>query len=162
MSLALLLTLASAISAAAQTIQVTSSAFQSGAPIPRFYSSYADNHSPPLTWTAVPGAKVYALTLRDPDAPNGTFTHWLIWNIPGNVTALPQDGLPGVVLGKNDLGGLGYFGPHPPHGKHHYHFDIFALDAPLSLATGANVSALDAAMKGHIMGKGELIGTYTP
>jgi Raf kinase inhibitor-like YbhB/YbcL family protein len=110
----------------------------------------------------VPGAKTYALTLRDPDAPSGVFTHWLVWNIPGEVTALPQDGLYGVVLGDNDLKGLGYFGPHPPYGRHHYHFVIYALDTSLSLPAGADFYALDSAMKGHVLAKGELIGTYAP
>ena len=162
LTLALMLTLVGAGAAWAQSITVTSSAFQDGAPIPKMYSSYADNHSPPLTWTAVPGAKTYVLTLRDPDAPSGTFTHWLVWNIPGDITTMPQDGLYGVVLGKNDLGGLGYFGPHPPYGRHHYHFDIFALDTSLGLAPGADFYSLDAVMKVHVLAKGELIGTYAP
>jgi Raf kinase inhibitor-like YbhB/YbcL family protein len=162
LALTLMLTLAGAGAACAQPIRVTSPAFDNGAPIPKMYSAYADNHSPPLAWTAVPGAKAYALTLRDPDVPSGPFTHWLVWNIPGNVTALPQDGLHGVVLGKNDLGRASYFGPRPPSGTHHYHFDVFALDAPLDLASGADVHALDGAMKGHVLAKGELIGTYTP
>lgn len=160
--LAIALTFVLGGAARAADIQVTSPAFAPGAPIPREFSSYADNHSPPLSWTAVPGARSYALILRDPDAPMGTFTHWLVWNIPGDVTAMPQDGLYGVVLGKNDAGSVGYFGPHPPYGRHHYHFQVYALDAALRLPAGAGVGALEAAMRGHVIAQGELIGTFAP
>jgi Raf kinase inhibitor-like YbhB/YbcL family protein len=165
LALVLLLTLASAPAAAApagQAIQLTSAAFAPGTPIPRRYSSYDANHSPPLNWTKVDGARAYALTLLDPDSPSGTFTHWLAWNIPATATSLPEDGLAGVSLGVNDAGSVGYFGPHPPYGLHHYHFQIIALDARLSLPNGAGLSALNAAMRGHVIAKGELIGTFKP
>jgi Raf kinase inhibitor-like YbhB/YbcL family protein len=144
------------------SITLTSPAFAPNAPIPRRYSSYADNHSPPLAWTPTPGAKAYALTLRDPDAPTGVFTHWLVWNIPGEATHLPEDGLAGVTLGANDAGSVGYYGPHPPYGRHHYVFQIFALDAPLDLAAGANFWSLNGAMRGHVLARGSLVGTFAP
>jgi Raf kinase inhibitor-like YbhB/YbcL family protein len=163
LALALTLTLAAAPGAgraAEGAIQLTSPAFAAGGPIPARYSAGGGNHSPPLAWTSAPGARAYALILRDPDAPVGTFTHWLVWNIPGNVTALPEDGLSGVALGTNDAGSVGYFGPQPPYGLHHYHFQIIALDAPLTLAAGADLQKLTAAMRGHVLAKGELVGTF--
>jgi Raf kinase inhibitor-like YbhB/YbcL family protein len=161
LALALTLCLAGAASAAG-TMQLTSPAFPAGGDIPRPFSAYGENHSPPLAWTAVPGAKTYALTLRDPDAPGGDFVHWLVWNIPGGATSLPQDGVAGAVQGTSGIGRVGYFGPRPPGGRHHYHFTIYALDAPLSLPAGADAAKLAAAMKGHVLASGELVGTFAP
>jgi Raf kinase inhibitor-like YbhB/YbcL family protein len=100
--------------------------------------------------------------LRDTDAPGGNFAHWLVWNIPGATTAVPENGLSGATLGKNDAGRVGYFGPMPPGGRHHYHFVVYALDTTLDLPAGASLGKLQAAMKGHVVGQGELIGTYAP
>jgi len=116
--------------------------------------------SPPLAWSPVAGAKAYALILRDPDAPSGTFTHWLVWNIPGAAAGLPEDGIAGMTAGINDGRSVGYFGPMPPYGLHHYHFQLFALDAPLALPSGADLSQLNAAIKGHVLARGELVGTF--
>jgi Raf kinase inhibitor-like YbhB/YbcL family protein len=142
------------------TIALSSSAFAAGAPIPPRYSAEGGNHSPPLAWAAVAGAKAYALILRDPDAPSGTFTHWLVWNLPGAATGLPEDGIAGMTAGINDARRVGYFGPMPPYGTHHYHFQLIALDAPLALPAGADLNHLNAAMKGHVLAKGELVGTF--
>ena len=163
-ALAVLLTLAAAPRPAAAadgpTIALSSPAFAAGGPIPPRYSAEGGNHSPPLAWSPVAGAKAYALILRDPDAPSGTFTHWLVWNIPGAAAGLPEDGIAGMTAGINDGRSVGYFGPMPPYGLHHYHFQLFALDAPLALPSGADLSQLNAAIKGHVLARGELVGTF--
>jgi Raf kinase inhibitor-like YbhB/YbcL family protein len=146
--------------AATAVLILKSSAFAPNGAIPRQYSAYGENRSPPLSWTPAPGAQAYALTVRDPDAKPKTFTHWLVWNIPGSATSLPEGGLAGVVQGRNDTGRVGYFGPRPPSGVHHYHFRIMALDAALNLQAGADISALTKAVQGHVIGEGELIGTF--
>lgn len=163
LALALMLTLAGAPRAASAgdgVIQLTSPAFAPGAAIPRRYSAEGGNHSPPLAWSAVAGANAFAVILRDPDAPSGTFTHWLVWNIPGSAGGLPEDGFAGMVQGVNDARSVGYFGPMPPYGLHHYHFQVVALDAPLALPAGADLTRLNAAMRGHVLAKGELVGTF--
>jgi Raf kinase inhibitor-like YbhB/YbcL family protein len=159
--LALSLSDASGAGAADQpVIQLASPAFQSGGPMPARYSARGGNHSPPLTWKPIAGARSYVLILRDPDAPLGAFTHWLVWNIPGQAARLPEDGLSGAVQGLNDAGGIGYFGPQPPSGLHHYHFQLIALDASLPLSAGAGLQKLEAAMRGHELGRSELVGTF--
>jgi Raf kinase inhibitor-like YbhB/YbcL family protein len=150
-------------------MRLTSTALAADGRIDARQSAYGQNLSPPLAWTGVAGAKAYAIILEDPDAAGPRpFVHWLIWNIPGAVTALPQ-GLPmsgalrdpgGAVQGANDAGGIGYFGPRPPSGVHHYRFRIFALGAPLALAAGADRGALGRAMNGHVLAMGELAGTF--
>ena len=134
------------------------------------HTAYGDNRSPPLRWTSVAGAGAYAIILEDPDAPmEHPFVHWMIWNIPGSVDVLPE-GLPnndhlitpqGAIQGKNDNGSFGYFGPRPPPGSgvHHYHFQLFALDGPLTLKSDADIRALVDAMKGRVLADTELIGT---
>ncbi|MDR3512062.1 MAG: YbhB/YbcL family Raf kinase inhibitor-like protein [Caulobacteraceae bacterium] len=149
---------AGAARAGGATMQLTSPAFSAGAAIPRRYQ----DHAPPLRWSPVAGARAWAVTLQDPDAPMARpFVHWLVWNIPGAAGGLPEGGLPaGAVQGRNDAGGAGYYGPHPPSGVHHYHFKVFALDAPLALAAGAELPALTAAMRGHVLAQGELVGAF--
>jgi Raf kinase inhibitor-like YbhB/YbcL family protein len=150
-------------------MRLTSGAIATDGRIAARQSAYGENLSPPLAWTSVAGAKTYAIVLEDPDAPGARpFVHWLVWNIPGAVTSLPQ-GLPtdatlrtpaGAAQGVNDAGKTGYFGPRPPSGVHHYRFKIFALDRALTLAAGANRDALGRAMNGHVLGMGELTGTF--
>jgi Raf kinase inhibitor-like YbhB/YbcL family protein len=161
--LLLTLTLAPVAARSAEpAMQLTSPAFAAGAPIPARYSAYGENRSPPLRWTAVAGARAYALSLQDPDAPMARpFVHWLAWNIPADALGLPDGGAGGAVQGRNDTGHVGYFGPRPPSGTHHYHFKLFALDAPLTLAAGADLPALTAAMRGHVLASAELVATYT-
>ena len=150
-------------------MRLTSSAIGPDARIPRAQSNFGDNRSPPLAWTPVAAARSYAIILDDPDASDPQpFVHWLIWNIAGGVTALPP-GLPaaarlgdppGAVQGRNGRGEIGYFGPRPPSGVHHYHFHIFALDTLLWVAPGADRAALSAAMNGHVLAVGELVATF--
>ena len=133
------------------TLAVTSPVIQSGAAIPKKYSAYHDNVSPALRWNAVAGAKSYALVMEDPDAPTPTpFVHWMASNIPATTTSLAEGG------------GAGYFGPRPPvsDGPHHYHFEVFALDTTLALPPNADRDALLKAATGHVIAKGELVGTY--
>jgi len=129
-------------------------------------SAYGANRSPALTWSPAGGARSYAIVVEDPDAPGtGPFVHWLIWNLPadarslaGNVPAVPRPG--GAVQGRNGGGSNGYYGPHPPSGVHHYHFEVFALDRMLGLAPGSDLEALARQMKGHVLASGEAIGTF--
>ena len=158
-----------AATAAALTLE--SAAFADGQPIPLRYSAYGDDVSPPLAWQPVAGAKSYALLMEDPDADRPEpYLHWLAWNIPASVAALPE-GLgadprlaepDGMLQGTNDRGSIGYFGPRPPAGSgiHHYHVQVFALDALLEVDPGAGRDALLGAMRDHVMDKGVLVGTY--
>jgi Raf kinase inhibitor-like YbhB/YbcL family protein len=148
------------------SIAVASPAFADGARIPARHSAYGANLSPPLAWSAVSGAASYALIVEDPDAPTPRpWVHWLIWNLPAGLTRLPE-GLPpgaapaGAAQGRGDAGDVGYFGPKPPSGTHHYHFQLFALDRPLATAPGAKRGELLADMRGHVLASGELVGLY--
>ena len=154
---------------AAAAMRLTSSAIGADGRIAARQSAYGQTRSPPLSWTGEAGARAYAIILEDPDAPGARpFVHWTIWNIPGNVTALPE-GLPtatrlqapsGAAQGANDAGGTGYFGPKPPSGVHHYRFEIFALGAALTLAPGATREALAGALRGRVLASGELKGSF--
>lgn len=149
----------------------SSSSFAKGGAIPARYSEYADGVSPALSWTAVPNAKSYVVIMEDPDAkPVTPFVHWLAWNIPAAITSLPE-GLQeqprltepdGVLQGRTTRGTIGWTGPRPPVGDppHHYHFQVYALDAMLDVPWGAERDTLLDAMKGHVLAKGELLGTY--
>jgi len=154
-----------------QKLQVASVAIGPDGAIGARHSSYGDNVSPPIRWSAAPGAAAYAVIVEDPDAPSPRpFVHWLVWNIPAGATALAE-GLPqapkltspaGAIQGRNEGDGAsGYWGPHPPPGPaHHYHLQVFALDAPLALGAGAERDALVAAMRGHVVADGEAVGTF--
>ena len=148
-------------------IKVTSSAFAEGGLIPAKYTCDGSDISPPLQWEAVPeGTKSIALISDDPDAPMGTWVHWVLFNLPAESKGLeeniPQDKtLPnGARQGLTDFGRIGYGGPCPPSGTHRYFFKIYALDTKLDLAAGAKKSELLKAMEGHILGQGQLIGKY--
>ncbi len=151
------------------TLTVTSSSFTTGAAIPTRYSGEGEDLSPALSWKGAPaGVRSYAVVCDDPDAPSGTWVHWLLWNIPATATAIPEHlptsaALPdGSRQGTTDFKRTGYGGPLPPHGStHRYFFHVYALDIALSLAPGARRSQLDAAMKSHILAQGELMGTYS-
>lgn len=151
------------------SFSVSSAAFSAGARVPEEYTCSGANHSPALQWSGAPaGVKEYALIVADPDAPSGTFIHWVAYNIPSSVTSLPEGvavgkGLAGGgIQGANGAGRKGYFGPCPPPGSdHHYHFQVFALDAPLNAAPDLEADALESAMKGHVIGTAELVGVYS-
>jgi Raf kinase inhibitor-like YbhB/YbcL family protein len=152
-------------------LQVTSESFAIGAAIPARHSEYADGLSPQLTWPPVAQAKSYALIMEDPDArPITPFVHWVAWNIPADVTSLPvglqeEEALTepeGMKQGRTSRGSIAYFGPRPPVGDpaHHYHVQVFALDRVLDIPSGSDRDVLLAAMKGHVLSKGEIVGTF--
>lgn len=150
------------------SIQLTSSGFAEGAAIPRKYTCDGANVSPPLKWTDVPqGTRSLALIADDPDAPAGTWVHWVLYAIPPSVTELPE-GVPtteavldGARQGVNDFRRIGYGGPCPPRGNaHRYFFKIYALATELTLKAGATKRDLIRAMEGHILAQGQLMGTY--
>ncbi|MFB6132016.1 MAG: YbhB/YbcL family Raf kinase inhibitor-like protein [Halanaeroarchaeum sp.] len=145
-------------------LTITSSAFDAGEPIPEKYGKAYENLNPPLTVGGVPDeAESLTLIVDDPDAPGGTFLHWLVWNIPPDITDIPAGWEPpsGVVQGENDFGEVGYGGPKPP-SEHTYRFKLFAVDTMLELSSGAGVQAVTDAMDGHLVGQDELTGTFAP
>jgi len=143
-------------------MKMTSSAFQEGANIPSKFTCDGADTSPPLQIADVPsGAKGLALIVDDPDAPSGLFTHWMVWNISPQTGTVGEGSTPKGVQGTNDFGKSGYGGPCPPSGTHRYYFKIFALDRELDLPSAAKRGQLDAAMKGHVIGQGELMGRYS-
>lgn len=144
-------------------IQITSPSFSSGGLIPKTYSCDGENINPLLVIKKVPQtAKSLVLIVDDPDAPAGTWTHWLVWNIDPETTEIKENSVPvGAVLGKNDFGKLAYGGPCPPGGSHRYFFRLYALDTVLNLPQGASRKELETAMSGHIVDQGELMGKYS-
>ena len=150
------------------SFQIKSSAFENGKPIPIKYTGQGKDVSPPLEWSNPPaGTKSFAIINDDPDAPVGTWVHWVIYDIPANVTKLPEnvpakETLPdGSKQGLNDWGRVGYGGPMPPPGNpHRYFFKIYALDTVLNLKPLATKAELLKAMQGHILAQAELMGTY--
>ena len=149
-------------------ISVSSSAFQEGGTIPAKYTCDGNDVSPPLKWTGVPEAtKSLALISDDPDAPMGTWVHWVMWNIPPSARELvenmpPKPELPdGSRQGISDFRRPGYGGPCPPSGVHRYYFRIYALDTVLDLSTSTRKADLLKAMKGHILAEGQLMGRYS-
>jgi hypothetical protein len=153
------------------TWELTSSAFKDGEAMPRKYTGDGADVSPPLNWTTPPtGALELALIVDDPDAPSGDWVHWVIYGLPPSLPLLPEavpareivDSLGGAKQGRNDFKQIGYRGPSPPPGKvHHYHFKLYALNAKLDLSPGATKRELLRAMEGHILGRAELVGTYS-
>src|SRR5262245_20856957 len=139
-------------------MNITSSAFQQGGNIPSKFTCDGSDTSPPLQISSIPSnAKSLVLIADDPDATGGLFTHWLVWTIPPQTTSVAEGNSPKGVQGTNDFGKSGYRGPCPPPGTHRYSFKIFALDRELDLRTGAKRTQLDAAMKGHVIAKGEVV-----
>ena len=150
-----------------QTLTLTSSAFRNGGAIPERYTCSGQNESPELTWTGVPhGTRSLALILDDPDAPMGTFTHWVAYNLSPTTKGLPE-GVPASASvgegeqGINGRGTTGYTGPCPPSGKpHHYYFRLFALDERLPLNGGATAHQVEDVLEGHVLASAELIGAF--
>ena len=149
-------------------ISLTSSAFGNGGPIPPRYTCDGEGPSPPLAWDAPPsGTCSFALIVDDPDAPRGTFTHWVLFNLPADVRSLPED-VPGderladgSIQGRNDFPGTGWGGPCPPSGTHRYRFFLYALDSMLDLPPGASKQQLLDVMEGGVLAEGRLMGTYS-
>ena len=149
-------------------LRLTSTAFKEGEGIPRGYTCDGANVSPPLEWTGVPKtAKTIAIIADDPDAPAGTWVHWVLYNLPadglGLIENTPQTETlnGGGAQGKNDFGKTGYGGPCPPAGTHRYFFKFYALDSELTLKPGATRAEVEQAMEGHIIGRAQLMGTYS-
>ena len=149
-------------------IQVSSTAFEEGGMIPAQYTADGANVSPPLTWSGIPeGTKCLALISDDPDAPMGTWVHWVLYNLPPGLTGLSEN-VPadeelagGGLHGVNDFRRYGYGGPAPPSGTHRYYLKLYALDAMLEVGPGLNKDELLKAMEGHVLAKGQLMGKYT-
>jgi hypothetical protein len=148
-------------------LKLASTAFKEGEAIPRGYTCDGANVSPPLEWTGVPKtAKTIAIIADDPDAPAGIWVHWVLYNLPadglGLIENTPQTETlnGGGVQGKNDFGKIGYGGPCPPSGTHHYFFKFYAVDLELPLKPGATKTEVEKAMEGHIVAEAQLMGTY--
>ena len=148
--------------------KITSQAFSASQRIPSKYTCDGQDISPDLEWTGAPAnTKSFALICDDPDAPVGTFNHWVLYGLPANVTKLPE-GLarqsevkqPACRQGNNDFGRPGYGGPCPPRGSHRYYFKLYALDTDLTLSPNFRKRDLETAMKGHVLAHTELMGTY--
>ena len=146
---------------------LVSAAFKEGEPIPMKCSAYGENVSPDLAWEHAPeGVRSFALVCRDPDAPGGTFHHWVLFNISDSVKRLPEGfgrvpELPlGGTQGTNSFGRSGYDGPRPPSGTHRYFFDLYALDEVLALDQTTTASQLLKAIKGHVLAQASLMGKY--
>lgn len=142
-------------------MNISSSAFADRGSIPSKYTCDGANSSPPLAFASVPaGAKSLALVVDDPDAPGGTFDHWIVWNIPPNTTSIGEGQSPQGTSGRNGFGKSGYGGPCPPNGEHRYQFKLYALDTTLNLPAGASKADLERAMNGHTLAQAQIVGRY--
>jgi Raf kinase inhibitor-like YbhB/YbcL family protein len=151
-----------------EKIKIRSDAFTDGGQIPVEYGREGENLSPQLSWDSARDVKSWALIMDDPDAPNGTFTHWALFNLPGDITHLPpgashaKDQLSGALEGKNSRDEIGYVGPYPPSGTHRYFFRIYGLDSTLNLNEGATKEEILAEIGKHKkIAEAELTGTFT-
>lgn len=156
----------------ANTLTLTSDAFANGGTIPAKYTCTGRNISPALAWTDPPaGTQSFALIMDDPDAPVGTWVHWVLYNIPPETRSLEEDlpvtgknvseGQGSPFVGRNSGGNIGYDGLCPPSGTHRYFFKLYALDETIGLLPGADKGELLKAMEGHILAQGELVGTFS-
>jgi hypothetical protein len=158
----------SLVLAAESAMKLHSTAFNDNSVIPSQYTCAGNGTSPQLAWHDAPaGTRAFALIVDDPDAPRGTFVHWVVYNITSNATELPENALKSeatsqsATQGVNGADQIGYRGPCPPPGKpHHYHFRLFALDSPLDLKPGASADEVRQAIKGHVLGQTELVGIF--
>jgi Raf kinase inhibitor-like YbhB/YbcL family protein len=148
---------------ATMSLTLTSDAFANGQSIPAKYSCVGKNISPALAWNEPPaGTQSFALIVDDPDAPAGTWVHWVLFNIPVSTLSLQESmDTSAMSAGRNSSGNMSYDGPCPPSGTHRYFFKLYALDSTLSLSPGATKEQLLTAMKGHILAQGELMGTFS-
>lgn len=145
-----------------EDITVTSREFENGDPIPERFSCHGENVSPPLEWTGVPDeAQAVALVVDDPDAPDGTYTHWVVVDIPTDTISIATGTPPeGVTQVQNSAGDAAYTGPCPPSGTHHYRFTVYALSEPTGVEEGAELDAGLDAIEEHAVARGTLEGTY--
>ena len=152
-------------------MKISSPVFSDGEPIPPRYSCEGSDISPPLDWDvsqlSIQENGSIVLICDDPDAPGGTWIHWIIFNLPPETSSLPEMVMPreelenGALQGANSWGNIGYGGPCPPRGTHHYYYKVYALDAKLNLPPGTTKEELLKAMDGHVLDEGQLMGTYT-
>ena len=144
-------------------MQLSSPAFDNETPIPDTYTCFGKNINPPLQISDIPpGTQSLALIVHDPDAPAGDFTHWTVWNISSTASIIPEGRTPsGATSGLNDFNTTGYGPPCPPNGKHHYVFELYALNKQLGLESGSHPYALTASLADHIIAKTQLVGTVT-
>ena len=144
------------------SLQLSSSAFAYGGAIPARYTCDGEDANPPLAIDRVPtGTKSLALIVDDPDAPVGLWVHWVLWNIHPQIRQIGEKIVPAdAIQGRNSWGRTSYGGPCPPSGTHRYFFKLYALDTILKLGSGTTKAELERAMEGHVIGKGELMGTY--
>ncbi len=149
-------------------LQIVSSAFSAGETIPKKFTCDGPDVSPKLTWKEAPAkTQSFALVMDDPDAPAGTWVHWVLFDLPADTTELAEGVAKhehlsnGARQGRNDFGKIGYGGPCPPPGKpHRYFFKLYALDAKVNLKAGASKAEVERAMKGHILAQSEYVGRY--
>ena len=143
-------------------MQITSTAFPNYGSIPAKYTGFGSNINPPLNIEELPeGTESLAIVVNDPDAPSGSWIHWLVWNIDATNPIIEENSIPsGSVEGTTGFDKIGYDGPCPPSGTHHYHFIVYALSSRLNLESGADKHALQSAMTGKILDQEEIIGTY--
>lgn len=148
----------------ASNFKLISSAFEEGKPVPAKYTCDGSNVSPALSWSGFPEkTKSFAIIMDDPDAPMGTWIHWVMYNIPGTVTSLEEKLSVAKIKatdGVNSWGDTGYNGPCPPDGAHRYIFKLYALDKTLNLKEGMDKAELLEAMKGHILSEATLTGLF--
>lgn len=153
------------------SLSLTSTAFKDGDAIPSQFTCDGADRSPALAWSGAPkNTAAYAIIVEDPDAPGGTFIHWVLYDIPATARSLPEGIAKGDTVaslgsarqGRTGFKGVpGYGGPCPPRGPaHHYHFRLFALDKVLGIPAGASRDDVVSAMRGHELARGELVGTY--
>lgn len=142
-------------------MNIESPAFEQHQTIPERYTCAGDNISPPLKFNGLPKETVsLVLIVDDPDAPRGTFDHWIVWNIPAKLNEI-KEGAHFSTTGTNGYGETGYRGPCPPPGKpHRYFFKLYALDSQLDLPVGSSKSTVEKAIQGHILEKAELVGLF--
>jgi Raf kinase inhibitor-like YbhB/YbcL family protein len=145
------------------TLTLTSPAFEDGGTVPQRYTCTGRNESPPLQWSGVPAdAGSLALVVTDPDAPGGTYVHWIVFNLDKGTRSLSAGALPsGTLQARNSAGHAGYDGPCPPNGTHHYRFTIYALRSATTLDNGIDTSRALDAIDGKAIGRGTLVGTVT-
>ena len=150
----------------AQTVtakmEIKSSAFQANGYIPEQYTCKGEDKNPPLEFGSVPSdTKSLALVIDDPDAPGGTFVHWVLWNISPDTKKIEAGTVPqGALQGLNSWSRNSYGGPCPPSGTHHYHFKLYALDSKITLCPSAGKEELETTMKKHILAHSEIIGLF--